>query len=141
MSDEVYDEDGLTPDLDEVQQHEPVAAVLDVDVKGPVQAHALPARHAVMHSTSVGTGTVQLLGRDQRRGRVLLWAHAAAGGLVYVGTRDDEVTAGTAAVLVAGPDDGTAAPMVVELRHCEPVYVRAASGSVTVSFVAEQWAD
>lgn len=133
--------EGVTPNLDEVQQTEPDAPALDVDVVGPVQTHALPARTSVMHNVTVGTATTQILGRDLRRGRVLLWAYASAAALYYVGTRDDEVTSGTSAKLVAVKNDGSALPHVLELRHCEPVYVKASTGTVDVQYVMEQWAD
>src|SRR5690606_30392885 len=135
------DTGGVTPDLDELQQDEPTVPALDVDVIGPVRTHALPARTCVMHNVTVGATATQILGRDLRRGRVLLWAYADAAALYYVGTRDDEVTSGTSAKLVAAPNDGSAVPQVLELRHCEAVYVRAASGTVDVQYVAEQWAD
>lgn len=141
MSDQ-YSEDAITPDLDEVEQLEPEAACLDVDVRGPVRVHALPSRHAIMHQVTVGTTPVQIMGRDLRRARVLLWAVAEAAAAYYVGTRDDETAAGTAAAALAAADDGSGgAPMVLELRHSEPLYVRAVTGTVTVSFVVEQWAD
>ncbi|MFE9102953.1 hypothetical protein [Actinomadura geliboluensis] len=133
--------EGVTPDLDEMQQTDPQVPALDVDVVGPVQTHALPARTSVMHNVTVGTATTQILGRDLRRGRVLLWAYASAAALYYVGTRDDEVTSGTSAKLVAVKNDGSALPHVLELRHCEPVYVKASTGTVDVQYVMEQWAD
>lgn len=134
-------DDAIQPELDEVQQDEPEATALDVDVVGPVRAHALPARTCVMHNVTVGATATQILGRDLRRGRVLLWAYADAAALYYVGTRDDEVASGTSAKLVAVKNDASAVPQVLELRHCEAVYVRAASGTVDVQYVAEQWAD
>lgn len=133
--------EAMTPELDELQQQEPETPALDVDVVGPVQTHALPARTSVMHNVSVGTTATQILGRDMRRGRVVLWAYASSAALFYVGTRSDEVQAGTAAKLVAVKNDGSALPQVLELRHCEAVYVKASSGTVDVQYVAEQWAD
>ncbi|WP_433478152.1 hypothetical protein ACQPZP_14625 [Spirillospora sp. CA-142024] len=131
----------VTPDLDELQQQDPEVPALDVDVVGPVQVHPLPARTCVMHNVTVGTAATQILGRDPRRGRVMLWGYASSAALFYVGTRDDEVTAGTAAKLVAVKNDATALPQVLELRHCEALYVKAGTGTVDVQYVAEQWAD
>lgn len=251
--------EGVTPDLDEVQQTDPQVPALDVDVIGPVQAHALPARTCVMHNVTVGATATQILGRDLRRGRVLLWAYPVVddtpstvvddetvtatgtssaiaapdagkfslalqvdntagttptldvdvewsgdGGTTwfvaegdtddfaqftttdtnvvatltrraphyrlaytvggtdspsydvtatayapgsgdvatyFVGTRDDEVQSGTAAKVVAAAPGAPVLPQVLELRHCEAVYVKASSGSVDVQYVAEQWAD
>jgi hypothetical protein len=251
--------DAVTPDLSEVQQQEPDVPALDVDVVGPVQMHALPARTAVMHNVTVGTTATQIVGRDQRRGRLLLWAYPAVddtpstvvdnetitttgtssaitapdadtfslavqidntvgttptmdidvewsddGGTTwfaaegdtddltqvtttdtnvvvtltrraphyrlaytvggtdspsydvtattyapgsgdvatyFVGTRDDEVQSGTAAKVVAAAPGAVVLPQVLELRHCEPVYVKASSGTVDVQYIAEQWAD
>lgn len=249
------DQDGVTPDLDELQQDDPAAPALDVDVVGPVRAHALPARTSVMHGVTVGTTATQILGRDLRRSRVLIWglpvvdapetvidaAEVTATGtsaaieapdagtftlalqvdntsgttptldvdvewsgdgttwfvaegdtddfaqvtttdvnvvatltrrapyyrlaytvggtddpsytvtatqyapgdvaVIYVGTRDDEVTSGTAAKIIAAAPGACVLPQVLELRHCEAVYVKAAAGSVDVQYVAEQWAD
>ncbi len=71
--------DAVTPDLDEMQQQDPAVPALDVDVIGPVQVHALPARTGVMHNVTVGDTATQILGRDLRRGRVLIWAASGAG--------------------------------------------------------------
>ena len=136
---DLYDEDEAVPELDEVQQWEPEASVLDVDVRGPVQVHQLPARIAVMHSVVVDTTPTQLFGRDLRRARALVWATAAAVRTYHLGTRKDEVLAETAAQAVA--TDGTAPPQTLEFRHCEPVYAKAETDTVTISFVLEQWAD
>ena len=250
--------DAVTPDLAEVQQQDPDVPALDVDVIGPVQTHQLPARTCVMHNVTVGTTATQILGRDQRRGRVLLWAYPVTddtpetvvddetvtatgassaiqapdsgtfslalrvdntagttptldvdvewsddGGTTwfvaegdtddftqvtttdanlvatltrraphyrlaytvggtdpsydvtatqyapgasdvatyYVGTRDDEVQSETAAKVVAAAPGACVLPQVLELRHCEPVYVKASTGTVDVQYVAEQWAD
>lgn len=81
MSD-YYEHDGPTPALDEVDQFEPEASCLDVDVKGPVRVHALPARTAVMHNLQVGDTPVQLAGRDPRRGRALIWPSSGPGDAV-----------------------------------------------------------
>jgi hypothetical protein len=246
MSD-YYDHEDPTPVLDEVQQFEPAAECLDVNVEGPVRTHALPARHAVAHNITVTTTATQVLGKDQRRARVLIWGSLSAnadtvvdaaevtatsnssaiaapdaatftlglqvdntagttptldvdvewsldGGTTwftaegdtddftqvtttdtnlvatltrraphyrlaytvagtdspsytvtatqyapdataefYLGTRDDEVQSGTAALVRTGER--------LELLNAEPVYVKAASGTVVISFVAEHWAD
>lgn len=253
------DHEEPTPDLDEVQQFEPEASCLDVDVKGPVRTHALPARTAIAHNVTVGTTATQILGADQRRGRVQLWAYpvtddtpetviddatisatsnsaaiaapdadtfslalqvdntagtsptldidvewsddggstwftaegdtddftqvdstdtnvvatltrraphyrlaytiggtdspsyditatqyapgAGAVALYYVGTRRDEVESGTAAKVLAAAAGAAVPPQLLDLRHCEALWVKAATGTVDVQFIAEQWAD
>lgn len=134
--------DEPVPDLDELYQDEPAAAVLDVDVKGPVRTQALPARTAVIHSAVVGTDPVQLCGEDKRRSRALVWAIADATAPYFLGTRRDEVQQETCGQLLAVADDGTAGAVhQVELLTCEPLYAMASTGTVTVSYVLEQWAD
>lgn len=134
-----YEEDQAVPVLDELQQWEPDAAVLDVDVKGPVQVHPLPARVAVMHTVQVGTTATQIFGRDLRRSRALLWATAATIVHVHVGTLQAEVQAETSAWLIAS--DLTIMPMVLDLRHCEAVWAKAHTDTADISYVLEQWAD
>ncbi len=132
---------GVTPDLDELQQQDPAVPALDVEVVAPVQTHALPARTAIMHNVVIGTNVTQLFGQDLRRGRVLLWGVADAAALFHVGARPDEVEQGTCARILAGATDGTIPAQVLELRHCEGIWAKADSSVVRVSFVLEQWAD
>jgi hypothetical protein len=136
------------PDLGELQQRETdelgdTRLTVKVDeVCDPVRVQQLPARIAVMHAATVGTDTVKLFGEDLRRGRALVWALADTPALVHLGTREDEVTQGVAAQIIAVDTDGTAgAPMQIEMRHTEPLYARAATGTVTVAYLLEQWAD
>ena len=136
-----------TPDLDDLQQENEPDAIISVPVRvesiGPVQVHHLPARDAVMRSTTMPTGTMQqLVGGNLRRSRFLMWATAeVTGATLFVGVNKNEVEAGTALVYPVDVNDGTP-PLVLEMFHALPVWVRNAYGSdVLVSFLAEDWAD
>jgi hypothetical protein len=137
----VYDDDPEET-VDELQQHaDDEVPALRVVLDGPAAVHELPARTAIMHQVTVGTSAVELFSRDLRRARALVWAHADTAALISVGTRQDEVQESTCAQLLAGQDDGTVAAQVLELKHCEPVWAKTATGTATVSYVLEQWAD
>lgn len=137
---------GPSPELEQVEQRDSLddsrLYVCVDEVKPPVRVHQLPARLAVMQSRTVTTDTQKLFPEDLRRARVLLWAHADTPQAVYLGTRADEVYSGTSAQLLALDTDGTqGAPHTLELLNTEAVYARAATDTVTISYLLEQWAD
>jgi len=145
-----YDEEP-TPGLDQLQQEGETDGGIEVPVKVRempiVQVHPLPARDAVMRSVVATTdnSTQQLVGLDLRRKRITVWATSAtADGVVYVGSDKNEVESGTASLFPAVVDTlANGVPMVVTMEHCMPLWVRNPDDAnpVTVSYVAEYWAD
>lgn len=140
-------EESSTPDLDDLQQNNEREAAIEVPVRvvdiGPVQVHTLPARDAVMRSVVMPTDTMQqLVGGNLRRNRMVIWATAeVSAGSVFVGVNKNEVESGTCAIMPAVVQDGTA-PFELVMNHAMPVWVRNVSGNpITVSFLAEEWAD
>lgn len=137
-----------TPELSELQQLEDEYGIIRVPVKvtevcEPIHAHTLPNRHAVTRSVTVTDTAQQIVGGDLRRRRLTIWGEAAAHTTFYVGTRLDEVEQNTAALWPAMIDDGTngASPILV-MEHTLPVWVKASGAQdVTLSFIAEYWAD
>ncbi|MBG0819133.1 hypothetical protein [Planomonospora sp. ID82291] len=125
-----------TPELEDVQQLEedgglrvPVSVR---EVRVPVRVQLLPSRHGVSRSYSTSesdTDPVPLLGADLRRRRATIIATGAA---IYVGEKE-LVRGGLAALWPEG------VPLVIE--HTEMVYAQAATGTATVSVIAENWAD
>lgn len=143
-----YYEEPSTPDIDELQQLEedptPSVMVRVEEVLSPVQVHRLPARDVVMRNAVVSGTVQQLVGRDLRRSKITIWATAGtASAGVYIGTRLDEVEQGTCAILPALIDTFADGPTpLLEMNHCESIWVkRSGDNDVTVSFVAEYWAD
>lgn len=134
------DDDEPEPDLREVQQ-QPAYPVppLKVEVEGPTYVKLLPARVAVSRNLTVGTDPVKLFSEDARRARALIWGIGSAAGIFHLGPRDDEVKAKTAGRPWAS--DGTARPQMIEIHDTEAWYAMAETGTVTVCFVLEQWAD
>lgn len=130
------------PGLDELQQRETDEGLIDTrmvcvvdEVRDAVRVHTLPARGAVMQSVKVSTVSVQVFNKDLRRARAVVWPVAQDPVVqFYLGTRADEVQAGTAALLTTsmGP---------VELKNDQPLYARAATTDVVISYLLEQWAD
>jgi hypothetical protein len=142
-----YGEDS-TPDLSELQQHEDDGGFIRVPVKvlevcEPVEVYQLPARRAVMRSINVTDSIVQqVVGYDLRRKSLKIWGDAAANGLITLGVRKDEVEQDTATRWPVQISDGTNgnAP-VLEMTHCEAVWVKSIGQNVTLSYIAEYWAD
>lgn len=142
-------EDPSTPELEDLQQNNEREAAIEVPVRvvdiGPVQSHAIPARDAVMRSVTAvpGAGVMQVVGRDLRRSRILVWCHGEADGdFIYIGSDKNEVESGSSARLfaaVAGVADNT---VTLDMTHIMPLWVRnSGANAVTVNFVAEYWAD
>lgn len=136
------------PELDDIQQLEEPAALIEVPVRvvdmGAVQAHLLPARDAVLRSVTVSDNVQLLMGKDMRRKCVTVWATSAtANGHVFIGVDKSEVESETCArlpamvdTLVSGP------PMVLTMTHYLPLWVKNTTvNPVTVSFAVEYWAD
>jgi hypothetical protein len=138
-----------TPDIEDVQQYEEEPALIVVPTRvvesTPLQTHALPARNAVMRSvTSNPDGSViQLVGRDQRRSRITVWAQGETDGdFIFIGVDKNEVESGTAAHMLAGIPGGLAPSPLLVMSHCDWIYVRNTGvNPVIVSFCAEYWAD
>lgn len=142
-------EEPSTPELDDLQQHdEPEEGVkVPVIVKeiGPVRAHLMPARDAVMRSvTATADNSVQqIVGRDLRRSRLQVWVQGEADGdFVYIGVDKNEVESGTAARVLAEVPGGLAPALLLDMTHCMPVWIKNTGvNPVMVSFVAEYYAD
>lgn len=136
-----------TPDLDDVLQIEESEGLIVVPVKivesEQLRVHHIPNRSAVMRGIVVPDGDMQqLVGGNLRRSRLSLWATGlVTGGTLYVGVDKNEVESGTCAVLPIVVNDGTS-PFRIDMTHSMPVWVRNVSGNpITVSFLAEEWAD
>lgn len=138
-----------TPDLDDVQQLEEPERPINVPVRvtemPPVRTQALPARDAVMRNATAvgGAGPMQLVGRDLRRSRILVWAHGEADGdFIYIGSDKNEVESGTSARIFAAVPGGLDRATFLDMSHVMPLWVRNSGvNPVMVNFVAEYWAD
>lgn len=137
-----------TPELEDVLQEEESEGVIEVPVRvasiGPVQTHVLPARDAIMRSVTVNDSVQQIVGGNLRRQKLTVWATSAtSSGFLYIGTNKNEVESDLAARLPALVDtyvDGS--PMIMEMTHTLPVWVKNTGAEIiTLSFVAEDWAD
>lgn len=130
------------PDLDEVQQRETDETPADTrmicvvdEIRDPVRVQTLPARLAVLQSVTVTSVAREVFGKDLRRARAVFWPLAQTPAVqLYVGTRRDEVQAGTAAIMTT--DFGS-----LEMKNDQPLYARAVTTDVVVSYLLEQWAD
>lgn len=142
-------EEPSTPDLDDLQQNNEREAAIEVPVRvvdiGPVQTHSIPARDAVMRSvTAVPAAPVmQLVGRDLRRSRILVWAHAEADGdFIYIGSDKNEVESGTSSRIFGAVPGGLDRATFLDMTHVMPLWVNNTGvNPVIVNFVAEYWAD
>lgn len=131
------------PELDELQQRETaepidtrMLCVVD-EVRDAIRTQSLPARGTVMQSVGVPDTVLEVFGRDLRRARAVIWPLAQESAVqLYIGTRDDEVQQGTAAII-----DTNAQP--IELKNDQPLYARAvtADSVVVLSYILEYWAD
>lgn len=125
------DEELIEPGVDEVQQRYDATPAIPVKVEGPVSTHELPARTASMGSTTAGTtDPTQIVSADPRRKSVLVFTETQA---VWVAlTRADAAgSAGFSLPVNCG----------VTLLHTGQVWVRSKTGTATVSYVVENWAD
>lgn len=142
-------EEPSTPELDDLQQNNEREAAIEVPVRvvdiGPVQVHTLPARDAVMRSVTAvpGAGVMQLVGKDLRRSRIVVWAQGETDGdFIYIGVDKNEVESGTAAQMLAAVAGGLEPAILLDMSHAMPLWVRNSGvNPVTVSFLAEYWAD
>lgn len=142
-------EEPSTPDLDDLQQNNEREAAIKVPVRvveiGPVQVHGVPARDAVMRSVTVvpGAGVMQLVGRDLRRSRVQVWAHAEADGdYIYIGSDKNEVESGSSARIYGAVPGGLDRATFLDMSHIMPLWVsNPVVNPIIVNFVAEYWAD
>lgn len=142
-------EEPSTPELEDLQQNNEREALIEVPVRvvdiGPVQVHLVPARDAVMRSVGVTQDVVQqLVGGNLRRKSLVVWATSAtASGHIFIGTDKNEVESETSARLPAFLDSLVEGPPVMlTMTHCKPVWVKNTTANLmTVSFVAEDWAD
>ncbi|TDC20623.1 hypothetical protein E1265_21370 [Streptomyces sp. 8K308] len=127
-----------SPDLGDVQQHEPEKELptppVPVVQQGPVMVQQLPTRTASMRAIAL-SGLETIAGEDDRRASLTLYARALGPGF-YVGTDRQMVSAGAAAFFDSG--------QVVVLRTTERLYARAddnASEACRLTVVQELWAD
>lgn len=125
------DDDGISPDVADVQQQPDEAPALRTVIEGVARVTIMPSRSGASrnYATDPAAGPVILLGRDQRRRRATIIAQDSP---IYVGERDDCAN-GSAAVWPPG------VPLVIE--HTEQVYVLATTETAVVSVIAENWAD
>lgn len=141
-------EEPSTPELDDLQQHEEPDAKIEVPVRvvgiGTLQTHVLPARDAVMRSVTAvaGAAVMQLVGRDLRRQKLTTWVRGEADGdFIFMGVDKNEVESETAARLYASSAVAVSDTSLIH-THCLPVWVKnTGANDVTVSFLAEYWAD
>jgi hypothetical protein len=122
------DQDLPSPDVDELQQREDnPLLVVPVRPVEPVPVHEVPARRAAAFTQTVTTTPDKVLaGPDPKRRRVLLFPS----GVCYVATTAN-----------AGAGARIPANVPVELKHHEPVFIRAAADTVDVGVIVETWAD
>lgn len=138
-----------TPDLDDVQQVEEPEPMLEVPVRitnsDPIQVHMLPALGAVSRSYTVAEDVVlQLVGANMRRKSLTVWATCAtAGGHLYIGVDRNEVQSETCARMPAPVDSLVEGPpFILSMTHTAQVWVKNPGvNPVTVSFIAEDWAN
>lgn len=137
-----------TPDMLDLQQLDEEYGNIRVPVRitaieVPLTTHNLPARRAVMRNIVATEDIVQqLVGYDLRRKSLKIWGDAVANGIVLLGVRKDEVEQETATrwpVQINTGVNGTA--QVLEMTHCEAVWVKAKGENANISFIAEYWAD
>jgi hypothetical protein len=141
-------EEPSTPELDDLQQNNEREAPIEVPVRvvdiGSIQAHIIPARDAVMRSVTAvaGAAVMQLVGKDLRRQKLVTWVRGVEDGdFVYMGVDKNEVESETAAQIFASSAVAVSDTSLIH-THCLPVWVKnTGSNDVTVSFLAEYWAD
>lgn len=128
-----------SPSWDEVEQREalpemPFPAVA-VHVDGPVETHTLPPRNSVLRTITVGTNPTELLPRDLRRQRAVIYSFDQD---VIIALRSSE--AGTGAAFTTA---GARWPKNVALtiNGASQVFIAAAAATTAVTIVAESWAD
>lgn len=142
-------EDPSTPDLEDLQQNNEREAAIEVPVRivdqGPVQTHLIPARDAIMRSVTAvaGAEAMQIVGRDLRRSRIIVWCHGEADGdFIFIGSDKNEVESGSSAQMLADVPGGLDRATDLSMTHVMPIWVRnVGTNPVTVNFVAEYWAD
>lgn len=140
-----------TPDLEDLQQENERDAIVEVPVRivkaGSLQVHILPARDAIMRSVTIPIdGTVQqIVGKNLRRSSITIWAHGEADGdMIYIGTDKNEVESNSSAQIWATAVGSLATANTIRMTHAMPIWVKNqpnASNPVTLSFIAEDWAD
>jgi hypothetical protein len=118
------------PDMDELAQQDPPVQAVPVRVEGPVQTRAMPAVLGIHYSRTFGTTAEQLVGRELRRSRLLVWCKTNP---IWVGRSQAEVDADTCAQLPAG--------LILPIQHTDEVWVAAETATALVSYVHELWAD
>jgi hypothetical protein len=122
-------EDPPNPDLDQLQQREPVIPAVPVQIAGTAQVRAMPAlRCAVTSDTYVQKGTGQpdqILAADPKRVRALLFAEAK---WFYLSNRT-----GTAAPIPAN--------VVLDVRHTAEAWAAGDGAAVQITAIMEFGAD
>lgn len=130
----IDDEDLIRPDAEEVVQDQALPEAhlptIPVRVDGPVTVQRLPAVASTMRTITLSTTPEILSGRDPRRQRIYLFAHAD----LLLGLTSGDVSAGGSGYLVA-------ANTSVELRSQDAIYGAAETGNAAVSVIIERWAD
>lgn len=136
-----------SPDLSELQQrpdddYVPPLKTEVTKICGEVTVHQLPSRGWVSRNYIVSNVTQQILSRDLRRKRAVIWAKASTATVFRIGTRE-EVDAGTAGHWPALADDLlTGVAPVLELNHTDQVFARRDGDTdVVLTVIAEYWAD
>lgn len=127
---------GTVGDMDELNQAQEYRDIplpnVRVNVDGPIQVHLLPSVTAGMRSylAIAATGAQKVANADPRRRSLILMSIEEN---IYVGVTQQEAASGAGALWPK------LIPLV--LTHQDTVYVRAAQNTVTVSVVAENWAN
>ena len=128
-----------TPDWDAVEQRDellelPVPAV-PVHVDGPVQTQTLPPRTSVLRTITVTTTPMELLARDLRRQRAVVYSFDQD---VIIALRSSEAGSGPAFTTAGARwPKGSA----LTLFGASQVWVAAVTGTTSVTIVSESWAD
>jgi hypothetical protein len=126
MSDEenvVIVEPPPAPDLDDVQQVEPVTPAVPVKIEGPVRVQQVPNRSGPAFTHAMTTQPSQVLGEDMRRARAQLWADE---GWLYRRRTGGPVT--------------VAANAIIDITHCDEVWASVSTETGTLNIITEYFA-
>jgi len=123
--DVIHVEDPPNPDLDDLQQRQPVIPAVAVEVQGAVRVHRLPSRNSTVTTETLTDGVVtHVLGADLGRARATL---VCASSWFYMRAKT-----GVQAPIPAG------VPIVIE--HADAVYATITGSAAVLTTIAEMWA-
>lgn len=116
----------------EIHQTEPefyMPAEVPVRVEGPIRAQVLPRQGWAIRTIELSVTPTKLVGREPRRGRVLLVASA----LSWVGNVETQAKANVGFRVPAS--------IPVEFSHTEEIWGVADTGTATISVSEEFWTE